>query len=107
MARVAALLTSATCMPRNGVCCLRGQTYRSLARKGNVVKTRSNVRNNSPAANDDKPRPSKGPLAGPGKTEATKPRDKRDEAQRGPGSANADLWMTGDGGTDIGNKDSK
>jgi len=77
------------------------------ARKGSIVKTRSNVRNSPPSDTDDKSRSSKRPLAGPGNTEATRPRDKRDEVQRGPGSANADLWMTGDGGTDIGNKDSK
>ena len=72
-----------------------------------MVKIRSKVRESARSSKDDTPSSSKGLAAGPGNTEATRPRDKRDEVQRGPGSANADLWMTGDGGTDIGNKDSK
>ena len=71
------------------------------------MKIPSKVQDSSRSDKHDKPQPSKGLTAGPGNTEATRPRDKRDETQRGPGSANADLWMTGDGGTDIGNKPSK
>jgi hypothetical protein len=71
------------------------------------VKTGSKVDSSAPSDKDHKPQPAKRPAAGPGNTEATRPRDQRDAAQRGPGSANADLWMTGDGGTDIGNKERK
>ena len=48
-------------------------------------------------------RPAARPATGPGNTEPTRPRDKRDETQKGPGSAGADVQMTADGGTDVGN----
>ena len=49
----------------------------------------------TPAA-PDKPRRI-GPIASPGETEATRPRNERDRTQKGPGSASADLQMTADG----------
>ena len=45
---------------------------------------------------DDKAHRS-GPALSPGNTEATRPRDREDEVQKGPGSASADLQMTSDG----------
>ena len=37
------------------------------------------------------------PIARPGETEKTRPRNERDRTQKGPGSASADLQMTADG----------
>ena len=66
-------------------------------RKGIIVKTRSSAP--SRPRKDDKPRADR-LTAGPGNTEQTRPRDRRDEEQKGPGSASADVQMTADGGTE-------
>ena len=58
-------------------------------------------RKNSPSASGsgDRDQARKGGLLPhPGETEATRPRSRRDEVQKGPGSASADTQMTSDGG---------
>jgi hypothetical protein len=68
------------------------------------VKTSRPADHRSATDKLDKGQAAARPASGPGNTEATRPRDKRDETQRGPGNAGADMQMTADGGTDVGNQ---
>jgi hypothetical protein len=71
------------------------------------VKTRQPVPGSARSEPHDKSAPAGRPTMSPGHTEATRPRDKRDEVQKGPGSAGADVQMTADGGGGAGKQRGK
>ena len=71
------------------------------------MKTRQPVPGSARTEPHGKPGQAGRPTMSPGHTEATRPRDKRDEVEKGPGSAAADLQMTADGGSGANNQRSK